>query len=221
MFRALVTGGSRGIGRAIANELANRGIEVLTPGRQELDLADPSSVQRYVAAHQDDGIDILVNNAGVNVLASLDELTEPDWAAMTQINLSAPLMLIKGFAPGMRARSWGRILSTSSIFGIVTKEKRVMYSATKSGLQGLTRTAAVELGPFGILVNALCPGYVETELTLHNNSPADLERIVQTIPTQRLARPEEIARVAAFLCSDENTYLTGQAIVVDGGFTCK
>lgn len=92
---------------------------------------------------------------------------------------------------------------------------------TKAALNALTRSAAVELGPDGILVNSLCPGYVQTEMTNRNNSPADLEKIKSSVPLQRLALPEELARVAGFLCSEANSYLTGQAVVVDGGFTCQ
>jgi 3-oxoacyl-[acyl-carrier protein] reductase len=135
--------------------------------------------------------------------------------------LTAPLRLIQAFAPSMQTRGWGRILNVSSIFSVVTKEQRAIYSMTKAALNALTRSAAVELGPFGILVNALCPGYVDTELTRTNNSPADIAALESQIPLRRLAQPAELARVAAFLCSEENTYLTGQSVLVDGGFTCK
>ena len=130
-------------------------------------------------------------------------------------------MLLQGVAPGMKARGWGRVVNISSIFGVVTKERRGAYSAVKAGLNGLTRTAAVELAPFGVLVNSVCPGYVATDLTRQNNSPADLEKIAATIPAGRLAEPEEIARFVAWLCGEANTYLTGQTILVDGGFTCR
>ncbi|MGD0653433.1 MAG: SDR family oxidoreductase [Thermoguttaceae bacterium] len=217
---ALVTGGSRGIGAAIVAELARRGVRTLAPSRQELDLADQDSVNSFVAGHRDVGMDILVNNAGINPINALEDITEEAWTQTYQVNLHAPFRLIQAFAPGMKNRRWGRIVNISSVFSLVTKEKRAAYSATKSGLNGLTRTMAVELGPSGILVNALCPGYVETELTRQNNSPADLQRIAATIPLRRLAQPEEIARLVAFLCSEENTYVTGHLLVVDGGFTC-
>jgi NAD(P)-dependent dehydrogenase (short-subunit alcohol dehydrogenase family) len=219
MHRALVTGGSRGIGRAIVEELQRRGLDVLAPGRDELDLANPDSLKKFIAAHQAAGIDVLVNNAGLNHLRSLVELDGAAWREMVQVNLTAPLELIQGLSPGMRARRWGRIVNLSSVFSLVTRESRAAYSATKSGLNGLTRTCAVELAPDNILVNALCPGYVETEMTRRNNTPADLEAIAATIPLRRLAEPAEIARVAGFLCSEENTYCTGQMLVVDGGFT--
>ncbi|MBD0320402.1 MAG: SDR family oxidoreductase [Gemmatimonadetes bacterium] len=218
---ALVTGGARGIGAAIAAELERRGFSVLAPTRQEMDLGDPASVESYLAARHGTRVDVLVNNAGINHLRALEELDGGTWEAMVQTNLSAPLRLTQAFAAGMRERGWGRILNVSSIFGIVTKERRAAYSMTKSALNALTRSAAVEMGPHGVLVNALCPGYVDTALTRQNNSPADIEAIEASIPLRRMAQAEELARVAGFLCSEENGYLTGQMVVVDGGFLCK
>jgi len=218
--KAFVTGASRGIGAAITQELGRRGFEVWAPGRGELDLANPDSVSRFVKAHPSAGVDVLVNNAGINVLKALPELDSSTWAQVQQVNVTAPLSLIQWAAPYMRTQKWGRILNISSIFSFVTKEKRCGYSAAKAAMNALTRSAAVELGPDGILVNSLCPGYVDTEMTSKNNSPADLERIKSAIPLRRLAKPEELARIAGFLCSEENGYLTGQAVVADGGFTC-
>ena len=218
---ALVTGGARGIGAAIAAELERRGFNILAPTRQEMDLEDAASVESYLGAQRDTRVDVLVNNAGINRLRALDELDGETWGAMVQTNLSAPLRLTQAFAAGMQERGWGRILNVSSIFGIVTKERRAAYSMTKSALNALTRSAAVELGPRGVLVNALCPGYVDTALTRQNNSPADIEAIEASIPLRRMAQAEELARVAGFLCSEENGYLTGQMVVVDGGFLCK
>jgi 3-oxoacyl-[acyl-carrier protein] reductase len=218
---ALVTGGSRGIGAAIVNRLGAEGYEVIAPARSELDLADPASVSRFVAANQAKGIDILVNNAGINVINELESIRPEDWQAMLQVNLTSPMELIRGFAPRMKANGWGRVVNISSVFSLVTKEKRAAYSATKSGLNGLTRTAAVELGPHGILVNAVGPGYVNTELTARNNTPAAIAEITKTIPLGRLAEAKEIAEVVAFLCSERNAYLTGQILVADGGFSCR
>jgi 3-oxoacyl-[acyl-carrier protein] reductase len=121
----------------------------------------------------------------------------------------------------MQSRGWGRILNISTIFSLVTKERRAAYSMTKAALNALTRSSAVEFGPSGVLVNALAPGYVDTALTRQNNSPEAIAAITATIPLRRLADAEELARAAAFLVSEENTYLTGQTIVVDGGFTCQ
>ena len=219
MHRALVTGGSRGIGRAIVVELKRRGVDVVAPDRSELDLANPISIEAFVRAQAESGIDILVNNAGINHIRSLAKIDGPAWKEMLQVNLTAPLELIQGFSPGMREEKWGRIVNISSVFSLVTRENRAAYSATKSGLNGLTRTCAVELAADDVLVNAVCPGYVETEMTRRNNAPAELSAIAATIPIRRLAQPDEIARVVGFLCSEENTYCTGQMLSVDGGFT--
>jgi 3-oxoacyl-[acyl-carrier protein] reductase len=217
---ALVTGASRGIGAAIAHELRRQDVRVLDAGRDALDLSDSASVGAWLGRHGGE-VDILVNNAGINVLNAVEAITPDDWQAMVQVDLTAPLLLLQGVAPGMRARGWGRVVNISSIFGVVTRERRGAYSAVKAGLNGLTRTAAVEMAPFGVLVNSVCPGYVATDLTRQNNSPADIEKIEATIPLGRLAAPEEIARCVAWLCSEANTYLTGQTLLVDGGFTCR
>ncbi len=218
---ALVTGARRGIGATIAARLAGDGFSVLAPTRQELDLARPDAIDRFIQRRQGDGVDVLVNNAGINVLQPLEQVDDETWAAVMQVNLRAPFRLVQGFADGMKARGWGRIVNMSSVFSLVTKEKRSSYTTVKSALNGFTRTAAVELGRHGILVNAVCPGYVDTDLTRQNNSPSDLERIRATIPLGRLAQPEEIAALVAFLCSEENTYITGQTLVIDGGFVCQ
>lgn len=219
--KALITGGSRGLGSAMASLLEDQGVEVIAPTRDVLDLSRMESIAAYIASEQGKGFDIIINNAGINLLNELTHVKDEDWQIMLQVNLTAPMALIRGFSPYMKAQKWGRIVNISSIFSLVTRENRSAYSATKAGLNGLTRTAAVELAPHGILVNAVCPGYVETELTFVNNSPEQLAAITATIPLQRLAQPHEIAKLVSFLCSEENTYLTGQTLVIDGGFTCK
>lgn len=217
----LITGGARGIGAAISAVLAARGCLVIAPARSELDLSSPSSVEAYIAANRELDVDILINNAGINVLRSIGEIDDASWQSMLQTNLSAALRLTQAFAPGMQSRGWGRILNVSTIFSLVTKERRAAYSMTKAALNALTRSAAVEFGPSGILVNALAPGYVDTALTRQNNSPEAIAAITATIPLRRLAQAAELAQAAAFLVSEENTYLTGQTLVVDGGFTCQ
>ncbi|MFM7291194.1 MAG: SDR family NAD(P)-dependent oxidoreductase [Planctomycetia bacterium] len=217
----LVTGGGRGIGAAIVARLRADGHQVDTPSRQELDLASMASIDAFLDRHRDDPIDVLVNNAGINILRSIEEIDDATWQEMMQVNLTAALRLTQAFAPGMAARGWGRILNVASIFAVVTRERRGAYSMTKASLAALTRTAAVEFGPRGVLVNALAPGYVDTELTRRNNPPEALKAIEDSIPLRRMARAEELAEVAAFLVSDRNTYLTGQTVLVDGGFTCQ
>ena len=199
MRTALVTGASRGIGNAIAAELAAGGWNVVAPAREELDLASPESVENYCAGIEAGGkVDALINNAGINVINSIQDLKNEDWAAMLQVNVTAPRRLVQAVAGGMASRQWGRIVNISSIFGIVSRAGRSAYSTTKAAINGFTRAAAVELGPQGILVNAVCPGYVETDMTYVNNSPEAIAAISQSIPLRRLAAPQEIATTGCF-----------------------
>jgi len=194
---------------------------VVSPSREELDLASKDSVEAYLRDHSDIAVDILINNAGMNVPEKINEISWDTWNETLQTNLGSAVRLIQFLAPGMSSRGYGRILNTSSILGLVTKEGRAAYSMTKAALNALTRSAALEFGAGGVLVNSLAPGYVDTELTRNNNSPEALASIIRSIPLGRMADPKELARVAGFLVSDQNTYLTGQTIVVDGGFTCS
>lgn len=217
MRKVLVTGGSRGIGCAVVDLLNSSGeYEVLAPDRHELDLAVPASVSGFLTSCPD--VDALVNVAGINVLGRLDELDESVVERMCQTNLYAPLQLIRGVCGGMKRRGGGRIVNFSSIWGVRSKEYRTLYSLTKFGLTGVTKALARELGPDGILINAVAPGYVDTEMTQKNVPPDERERLCGEIPLRRLAAPAEIAKFVRFLISEENSYLTGQVLVIDGGF---
>lgn len=216
---ALLTGGSRGIGAAIREELTQRGYRVVAPSRAEIDLSSNESLQSYLASHASLQVDVLVNNAAVNTPQKIEEATVEAWDLACQTNLRAAFELIKSFAPRMAERGFGRILNISSILAVVSKPGRAVYSMTKAGLDALTRSAALEFGSRGVLVNSLAPGYVDTDLTRANNTPEDIARILKTIPLGRMAQPAELAKVAAFLVSEQNTYVTGQTILADGGFT--
>ena len=216
-----LTGGARGIGAAIRQELVTAGYAVISPSREELNLASKDSVEAYLKNHSDLAVDVLINNAGMNVPEKISKISWDTWSKTLQTNLTSAVRLIQFLAPGMSSRGYGRILNTSSILGMVTKEGRAAYSMTKAALNALTRSAALEFGVGGVLVNSLAPGYVDTELTRKNNSTEALTSIIRSIPLGRMADPKELARVAGFLVSDQNTYLTGHTIVVDGGFTCS
>jgi|688.fasta_scaffold45581_5 NAD(P)-dependent dehydrogenase (short-subunit alcohol dehydrogenase family) len=216
---ALVTGASRGIGEAIAIELEVRGISVLRPKREDLDLCDIESVQKFVAEHSSDSVDILVNNAGENVVQPLAEVDFQTWSTIQNINLNAPFLLMQHFGVGMCQKRNGRILNIASLFSFLSKAGRASYTSSKSGLLGLTRTAAIEWAPYNVMVNCLSPGFVNTELTRKNNTDEKIKEISSLIPAGRMAEPSEIAKTAAFLVSQENSYLTGQNIVVDGGIS--
>jgi len=216
----LLTGGSRGIGHVIAEMLRAEGHEVRTPSREEMDLSSPASVEAYVSA-LDWSPDVLINNGGLNKINALEKLPLEDWQAIMNVNLTAPFLLTQAVAPGMKARGWGRIVNISSCYSLVSRVGRMAYTASKSGLNGLTQSAAVELAPHNILVNAICPGFVETDMTRQNNNPAQIAALLAQVPMGRLAQPAEIATLVAFLVSERNTYLTGQCIPIDGGFLCQ
>lgn len=220
-MRALVTGASRGIGAAIADELRARGYEVVAPPRAEMDLADPSSVRAWLDAHARMDLDTLVNNAGINDLAEFGKMGQVAIGRMLQVDLAAPLLLMDGLAPAIKASSCGRVVNVGSVWAGVSKPGRGMYSAAKQGLVGATKALALELAPFGALANVLCPGFTATELTYKNNGPDEIAEIERQIPLGRMARPEEMARAVAFLGTEENTYITGQVIFCDGGYTAR
>jgi NAD(P)-dependent dehydrogenase (short-subunit alcohol dehydrogenase family) len=217
---ALITGASRGIGAAIAARLQGEGIRVLSPLSNELDLSSSVSIDRYLSTLTQP-IDILINNAGINRLGSIDEISSSDFEDVIQINLLGHFRLTQGLVKGMKTRLYGRIVNISSIWSLVSRERRMAYSATKAAINGLTRAQALELAPYNILVNALAPGYVNTDLTKKNNTSVELEAIATQIPLGRLAEPSEIAECVAFLCSPKNSYITGQVIAIDGGYLCK
>ena len=218
--KVCITGGSRGIGKAIAHQFRVDGYEVWAPTRQELDFGEPDQVRAFLTAHPLD-VDILIHSAGINILSSLEEMTLDNWRQMIDTNLSSAMLLIQGAVPHMAMGGWGRIVTISSIYSILTRAGRGAYGASKAGLNSLTRTAALEYADRGILVNAVCPGFVDTDLTRQNNTPNRICEITASIPLGRLAIESEIAEVVSFLCSDRNTYMTGQTLVVDGGFSLQ
>lgn len=219
MRTALITGGSRGIGSAIVKRLTLDGYDILAPTRQEMDLESNESIKSYLEEKKE-LIDIIINDAGINRIALLKDIKDRDLNDTIQINLLAPLRIIQEVTPHMQRTRYGRIVNISSIWSIVNRPGRTNYSISKAALNCLTRSIAVELAPYNILVNAIAPGYVVTDLTRQNNSEEELKIISEAIPIRRLAEPDEIANLVAFLCSEQNTYLTGQTIVIDGGFTC-
>jgi 3-oxoacyl-[acyl-carrier protein] reductase len=217
MKNILITGASRGIGESIKCILQNKGFHCITPTRRELDILDLSSIESYFSS-LDVHIDGLVNNAAINIIGDIDAINDNDIEKMISANLIAPLKIIQFVVKGMKHKRLGKIVNISSIWGIRSKEFRTLYSLTKFGINGVTKSLARELGKDNILVNSIAPGYVNTEMT-SQNIPKDVQdKIKEDIPLKRFAEPEEIAQLVAFLLSDENTYITGQTLTIDGGF---
>ena len=215
-----ITGGSKGIGKAVAEKFANNGYTVIAPTRGEMDLASSESIANYFKRNNVK-VDCIINNAGINPLSPIELMQDYDLEETININLKAPALVVRALVGSMKAQTFGRIVNISSIWGVVSKEERTVYSITKNGLHGLTNTLAIELGAYNILVNTVCPGFTNTELTNKNISIDGARILHKDIPLARFAEPHEIASLIYFLGSEENTYITGQKIVIDGGYTIK
>lgn len=217
MKNILITGGTRGIGKAIKELLNESGYNCICPSRNDLDVMNIESIENYF-----NNIDLevsgLINCAGINILSDIENIDVKDVGTMLDTNLVGPLFLIKEVSKIMKKNSFGRIINVSSIWGIRSKEYRTLYSMTKFGINGLTKSLARELGENNILINSIAPGYVNTEMTKQNVPLDEQEKIKKTIPLGRFAEPKEIAELVMFLVSDKNSYITGEVITIDGGF---
>ena len=232
MRKVLVTGGTRGIGASIATELIKARYRVVVTGTTPqarapkwceylaCDFSNADAVRRLVKEIAQQRFDILINNAGINTVGPLATYDAEEFARIQQVNVVAPFLLCRAVISGMRKRRFGRIVNITSIFGIVSRIGRSAYSTSKFGLFGMSRALALEVAKDHVLVNCVAPGFVDTELTRKTLGARGLVAAARQVPMGRLAQPEEIARVVRFLISDDNTYLTGQHIIVDGGFTC-
>ncbi len=233
---ALVTGSTRGIGRAIAATLTGAGARVAVVGRDQAraaevaaelgggalgfgaDVGDPASVVALVQAVEEafGQVDILVNNAGLTRDNLLFRIKDDDWDMVLDANLRGAFVAIRATARGMMKRRWGRIINIASIVGITGNKGQANYAASKAGLIGLTKSVAKELGSRNILVNAIAPGFIETDMTAAM-TPEARAALSGQIPLDRLGSPQDIAGMVAFLASDLASYITGQVLVVDGG----
>ena len=237
---AVVTGGSRGIGRAICEELARGGANVVLcyAGRAEAaqetvtacedlgakalavqcNVADEAQVKALMdAAVKEFGrIDILVNNAGVTRDGLVMMMKEADFDAVIDTNLKGTFLCMKAVSRIMMKQRYGRIVNLSSVVGLRGNAGQVNYAASKAGVVGMTKSLAKELASRGVTVNAVAPGFIETDMTAAMPQAAK-DAMMPTIPMQRLGAPEDVAKAVAFLASDEAAYVTGQGLAVDGG----
>jgi 3-oxoacyl-[acyl-carrier protein] reductase len=237
--KILVTGGTRGIGKEIAIQFLINGGDVTITGTKSIDesklkkdwgfknihfkrvdFLQKESVSKFLEwINNQEKIDILVNNAGINKVDKNIDSKTSDFENLIDVNLRGPYLFCREVSSLMKKKKYGKIVNISSIWASITRSGRSLYSASKFGLVGLTKTLAVELAPHGILVNAVAPGFTMTELTKKTNSKKEIDDLKNTIPIRRLAEPIEIARLVLFITSDMNTYLTGQNIIIDGGYT--
>jgi NAD(P)-dependent dehydrogenase (short-subunit alcohol dehydrogenase family) len=236
---ALVTGGANGIGRAIAARLVSEGARVAVVDREPVPAEDDVAAIRFDLAETErlgelvnevetavGPLDVLVNNAGIFEGAPALELDTETYRRVLAVDLDAPVFLARHAARGMTERGYGRIVNVTSIHGRFGEEQALAYDIAKAGLEQATRTLAIELGRHGVLVNAVAPGFVDTRMSIVDGrseleSEAFREVYVthRKLPLLRAAKPTEIAAHVAWLASDQNTYLTGQVVTVDGGLT--
>ena len=229
--RVLVTGGSRGIGYAIANAFLEQEAEVHLTGTKEggkgphgsiyhsCDFSKSANFENLCDKVQHLKIDVLINNAGINKTGAFAELSPEDFLGIQQVNLYSAFRLIQAVLPGMISKSWGRIVNITSIFGIVSKEYRAPYSASKFGMDGMTVALAAEVAKSGVLVNSVAPGFIDTELTRKVLGEQGMRELATKVPIRRVGSPEEVARLVLWLASNENTFVSAQNIAIDGGFT--
>jgi 3-oxoacyl-[acyl-carrier protein] reductase len=228
---ALVTGASRGIGRAIAVELAQAGASVVVgyrSGRDEgealaqeiggralqADVSRPEEAKRLVEEAGD--LDILVNNAGLTRDGVLARMSDDDWRAVIETNLSSVFYTCRAVARGMMKRRAGAIVNVSSIVGVHGNWGQTNYAASKAGIIGFTKSLAQELGSRNVRANVVAPGYVKTQLT--EVIPEDAKtKMLDLTPLGRFGEPEDVAGAVRFLCSDEGSFITGGVLLVDGG----
>ncbi len=247
---AVVTGGGRGIGRAVARALAQAGARVAVAARTErqidevaarlradghqawalqCDVTDPQSVAAMVraAAEHLDHVDILINNAGIAFSAPIHRQTLEEWNDVFAVNVTGTMLCTKAFIQGMVERKWGRVINIASIAGLAGAKYIAAYAASKHAVIGLTRSVAAEVAPYGVTVNAVCPGYVDTEMAeqavtrimqkAELSRDQAMEAILDTSPQHRLIDPREVAHAVTSLCDDDAKGINGQAIVIDGG----
>lgn len=216
--RALVLGGKGDIGSAIGRALTNDGMEVIAVGRDDFNLAVPSEIDAFFTRNGN-AYDVMVHSAGLNRPNSFDQLSVNDIQTSLNVNLHGFLNVARGCLSYWKVGNGARVLVISSLYGFLGRQGRLPYVMSKHALIGAVKTLAIEWAEYGVLVNALSPGYVATKMTYANNPPNLIANFINDIPLHRLGTPEDIAEVAAFLCSPRNRYLTGQDIVVDGGFS--
>jgi NAD(P)-dependent dehydrogenase (short-subunit alcohol dehydrogenase family) len=242
---ALVTGASKGLGKAMARGFAEAGADVVLASRHEgelvsaleevlrgtgrrgkyfvADLSKRAEAKRLAAQALEamGRIDVLVNNAGTNRPEPIDAISDETWDSVLELNLSSVMALTRAVVPDMKSRRWGRVIHISSVMGFVSKEKRNVYSATKAALLGLARASALDLGSFGITVNCIAPGPFLTELPGALLSDAEKKAFAERTALGRWGDPKELVGPALLLASEAGSYITGQTIIVDGGYMVR
>jgi NAD(P)-dependent dehydrogenase (short-subunit alcohol dehydrogenase family) len=242
---ALVTGGSKGLGKAMARGLAEAGADIVISSRHEdelrqaideimqgtgrrgsylvADMTKRDQVKQLAktAVERMGRVDILINNAGSNVPQPTDAIKDEDWDRIMELNLNSIMVLTRALVPQMKERRWGRIIHISSIMAYISKEGRGAYSATKGALLGMARASALELGQYGITVNCIAPGPFMTDLPMSVLSAEEKEIFARRTAIGRWGDPKELIGPALLLATDAGSYITGTSLVIDGGYIAR
>jgi NAD(P)-dependent dehydrogenase (short-subunit alcohol dehydrogenase family) len=228
---ALVTGGTRGIGAAIAERLIADGAAVVVTGTRAdgsgpagsefrvADFDDLAATEQFASEAAELAPDILVNNAGMNTIAPFAEIDAEDFDRIQRVNVRAPFLLCRAVLPAMCERGWGRIVNIASIWSVISREQRGSYSTSKFALDGMTAALAAEVARDGVQANCVSPGFIDTELTRTVLGEDGIAELTAQVPARRLGAPAEVAALVAWLVGPENTYVSGQNVVIDGGFS--
>jgi len=226
--RVLVTGGTRGIGKKLVEDFRNMHANVYFTGRQDCDdenylkcnFNDRFEFEKFISKVEEVGFDILVNNAGTNKIGPVEDYDPKDYERILELNLTSCFRLMQAVIPYMKSKKYGRIVNITSISSEISMPLRSAYCSSKFGLLGLTKASAVELAKDGILVNAVGPGVTETELTVDVLGRKKMDEIASNVPMGRLGKVEDVSNAVMFMASEFNSYMVGQNIIVDGGYTC-
>ena len=234
----IISGGTGNLGKALIKFFSKYGCQIIATTTNKkivknnnvkrkllfkyLDFTDKKSIINFENFLDNiPRVDILINNAGINKIDNIYNIKTEDWNKIQEINLTGPMLLTKFISKKMIKKRNGKILNISSIFGVVGKSKRSSYSSSKWGLIGLTKSTALDLAKYNILVNSISPGVIQSDLTTKILGKKGIQEIQKLIPMQRLSKMNEIVNLIAFVVSDYNTYITGQNITIDGGYTSE
>lgn len=209
------------MGSQICNELKSQNWEVVSLNRADFDLSKPEAIDLWLKKNKSKVPDLIVCNAGGNIPIELVHLAADDFRSRLENNFLGHVALIQGIISDMAARKSGNIVFISSTYALKSKKGRSQYSVSKAAQDAYMRSLALEFANHGVLVNSVSPGFIETPLTSKNNSQEEIEKLTEKIPMGRLGTPIEVAKVVTFLASTSNSYITGQNINVDGGFSLQ
>lgn len=225
----LITGGTKGIGKKLVHDFSLFGGNVWFTGRDEsinnqryfcVDFQNNKNMDVFLERISNIDFDVVINNAGTNKIGTLENYDVKDYEKIINLNLTSCFKLIKTVIPRMITKKYGRIVNITSISSEISMPLRSAYCSSKFGLLGLTKASAVELAKHNILINAVGPGVTQTELTVNVLGASKMKEIARNVPIGRLATVEDVSNVVLFMSSKQNSYMVGQNIIVDGGYTC-